>query len=119
MKRTISLLLTFVLILSLTACGGGNVRADDKYFGAYKAISASAMGISMSADSMPEFAFELKEGGKGSMTVDGTTKGIKWSNDDENVTLKIEGKEVVANVVDDTLVIENMLDMGVDFTFAK
>lgn len=117
MKKIIALLIGTVMILSLVACGGG--RADAQYVGKYVSVAGTALGLTMTGEDISGFGLELKEGGKASITIDGETDSIKWTNDDTNITLKVSGQEVVGEIGKDTIKFVNMLDMGLDLTMAK
>ncbi len=119
-KKILSLLMTFILVFSLAACGGGSsVRADEKLVGKYIAVVGEALGISMSGDELGEFSVDLQSSGKGTMTIDGSTENIKWKNDDSTLTLTVEKTDITGTLGTDTFKFEDMLGMGVNITFAK
>ncbi len=104
--------------LMLTGCGE-KVRADDTLVGNYTAKYGEMSGISVPMDDFGKFEMELKEKGKGSMTVDDESESIKWQNDDNTVTIKVEGEELTGKLDKEAIIIEDMLGMGVTMTFVK
>ncbi len=118
-KRVTAMFMALLMVLSLAACGGSSVRADDALTGSYVAVAGSALGVMVLLDEADSFSVELNSGGKGSMTVTGKTKNIKWENDDETITLKVEGEEIVGKLQKDSFLVENMLNQGMDFIVAK
>lgn len=121
MKKTICIILAAVLIFSFAACGGGgsSVRADSDLFGKYIAVSGEMWGITLSGDELGGFSFDLQSGGKGTMEIDGDKSNINWENDDTSITVTVEKEKLVGTRGQDTIKFENMLDMGMDLTFAK
>lgn len=103
----------------LAGCGKGSGRADSQYVGKYVSVAGEALGITMTGEDISGFGLELQEKGKASITIDGETEGISWSNDDSNIKLKISGKEFVGEIGADTIKFVNLMDMGMDLTFAK
>lgn len=118
MKKICALFMTLVLAMSFVACGE-QVRADAELEGKYIAVAGEAMGFVMTLDDLNDFSFELQSGGKGEIMVDGSSSSLKWENDDENITMKVDGEEIIGKRQTDAFVVENMLDLGVDITFAK
>ncbi len=111
----ISLMLTIVM---LTACGGSK-RADEKYFGKWVSVAGEALGVTLSGTDIEGFGFELKSGGKATMTVKGDSQAVKWTNDDTNITIKAGSTEMVGKLGEDTIVFDDMLGMGMKLTFAR
>lgn len=118
MKKFITIILAGIMVLSLAACGGGG-RADEAYVGEWVSVAGTAMGMTLTGDDISGFAINLKSGGKGTMTVEGEEGKVKWTNDDTTLTMKVQGEELVATIGDGTLIIENMMNSGMDVTFAK
>jgi len=71
MKRFGVLLLTLVLVVSLTACGGTKINSNDPSVGKWTAVSVSMLGFSMEINQVfPDGAFvELNANGKGTFTI--------------------------------------------------
>ena len=65
------------------------------------------------------FEFEVKNGGKVSFTVGDTTGKGKWSVEDDQFTLSIEGEEMVGTIGEDIISFDDMLEMGVKVIFCK
>lgn len=101
MRKKLNLLLGLVFIISmvaLTGCGGsGKAGEKNPYEGKWVAVSAQMMGISVSVDETfgGDFEFEVKNGGKVSVSVGDTTGNGKWSVEDDQFILSIEGEEMV------------------------
>ena len=104
-------------LFMLTACGGDKV--DTKYEGKYISVSGEAMGVTLSGEDISGFGLELKGDGKGTMTIYDESESIKWKNDDKKIIIDISGTELVGEIGEDTITFKNMLDMGMDITYAK
>ena len=122
MKKVFSLMLAFLLVVSLAGCGSKG-RADEALVGKYIAVTGTAMGMTMSGDDMAGFTLELKSGGKLTMSVDDTTVDGKWINDDTTITLTVEGTDMQGKLGEDTLTFESILEKlvgtSMDLKFAK
>lgn len=120
MKKLLSVLLTLVMVLSLAACGGGSGgRADKAYVGEWISVAGTAFGFTMTGEEISGFGITLESGGKGKMTIDGDSAKVKWTNDDSNITIEIEGEKLVGAIGEDTLTFIDLLGTGMDLTFAK
>ena len=121
MKRILCGLMALLMIVCLCACGGGGSggRTDAKLEGRYIAVTGEMLGVTMSGEDMEGFSVELQSGGKALLEIDGDSSNVKWKCDDETITLMVEGKELVAQRGVDSFVMEDMLGMGMDITFAK
>ena len=125
MRKKLNLLLGLVFIISmaaLTGCGGsGKAGEKNPYEGKWVAVSAQTMGISVSVDEAfgGDFEFEVKNGGKVSFSVGDTTGNGKWSVEDDQFTLSIEGEKMVGTIGKDIISFDDMLEMGVKVIFAK
>ena len=106
------------IVCMVSACGGGG-RADAKYEGKYISVAGEAIGMTLNGEDISGFGLELKSGGKGTMTVYDESETIKWTNDDNNITINLSGTDMVGTIGEDTIVFDNMLDMGIKLTFAK
>ena len=122
MKKVFSLVLAFLLVVSLAGCGSKE-RADEALVGKYLAVTGTAMGMTLSGADMAGFTHELKSGGKATMTVDGTSADGKWVNDDKTITLTIENTDMVGKFEKDTIIFEGilkeMIGTSMDLKFAK
>lgn len=120
MTKRLSLFMAAALVLSMLAgCGGSGVRADEEYQGKYVAVTGEMLGYALSGDEMAGFDLELLEKGKVNVTIDGEGYNAKWSNDDTNIILDVDGVEMKGEIGTDTIKFADMLGMGVDITFAK
>ena len=125
MRKKLNLLFGLVLIISmivLTGCGGsGETGEKNPYEGKWVAVSAQMMGMSVSIDEVfgGDFEFEVKNGGKVSFSAGDTTGNGKWSVEDDQFILSIEGEEIVGIIGKDIISFDNMLEMGVKVIFAK
>ncbi len=117
-RKFIGLALAGLGIFGMTACGGGE-RADSALVGNYLAVTGEALGVTVSGDEVSGFTIDLKEKGKGTMTVDGDSGSCTWKNDDTTVTIKVEGEEMIGTLGEDTISFDDMLGMGMALTFAK
>ena len=61
----------------------------------------------------------MKNGGKVSFSAGDTTGNGKWSVEDDQFILSIEGEEIVGIIGKDIISFDNMLEMGVKVIFAK
>ena len=125
MRKKLNLLFGLVLIISMIAligCGGsGKTGEKNPYEGKWVAVSAQMMGMSVSIDETfgGAFEFEVKNNGKVSFSVGDTTGNGKWSVEDNQFILSIEGEEMVGIIGKDIISFDNMLEMGVKVIFAK
>ena len=125
MRKKLNLLFGLVLIISmiiLTGCGGsGKTEEKNPYEGKWVAVSAQMMGMSVSIDETfgGAFEFEVKNNGKVSFSVGDTTGNGKWSVEDNQFILSIEGEEMVGIIGKYIISFDNMLEMGVKVIFAK
>ena len=125
MRKKLNLLLGLVFIISmaaLTGCGGsGKTGEKNPYEGKWVAVSAQMMGMSVSIDEVfgGDFEFEVKNGGKVSFSAGDTTGNGKWSVEDDQFTLSIEGEKMVGTIGKDIISFDDMLEMGVKVIFAK
>ena len=87
--------------------------------GTYIAVAGDLWGISLFGDDLEGFSFELSSGGKGRVIVDGEAEDIQWESDETTITVKMEGESLVGTRGKDFFVMENLMDMGMNLTFAK
>lgn len=118
-KAKIKTLAISLGILMLSAACSASGRADDKYEGNYVSVAGEALGVTLTGEDIDGFNFDLKDGGKAEVTIDGESHSAKWSNDDTNLTLTIDGTDVVGSIGEDTVVFDDMLGTGMKLTFAK
>lgn len=123
MKKFLRLLMFVGLIVAmcmLSACGGkSNDKSDDKYLGKWIPVTGEAYGVTLTGEDVSGFGLELKEKGKAVLTVEGENEDVEWKRDGDAITITANGTDMNAVAENDTLVFDNMLDMGVKLTFAK
>lgn len=117
MKKILIIALVAIMAISLTACGGE--KTNDAYVGNWISVSGTAMGYTLTGEDIDGFALTLKDGGKGTMKIDGDEAGIKWTDDGANIIIKVQGEELVGAIGDNTLLFKDLLGTGMDLTFAK
>ena len=117
MKKIMVILVTAVFMV-LSACGS-NKNVDESLMGNYIPVTGEMMGIALVGDDLDGFSIELKQGGKGTMTIEGDSGSVKWKNDDSTVTVTVDGASMVATRGQDFLVFDDILGMGMKMTFAK
>ena len=117
MKKIVALMLTIVLLLSLSACTGGEPDPNE---GKYQAVSAKAMGVTMDvAEVYPgETWVELKSGGKGTVMLDGDDFPMKWTLEGDAITITLEDVDSVGRLADGVITMD-MMGMGLEMTFLK
>ncbi len=117
--KIMGLMVAAIMMVSmLAACGGGG-NADAKYEGKYTAVAGEMLGMALTGEEIAGFDVELKAKGKGTFTIEGDSASIKWTNDETNITIKLQGEELVGEIGQDTIKFVDMLGMGMDITFAK
>ena len=123
MKKKWNLLFLFAFIVSMITLAGCGKTAGEAspYEGKWIAVSAQMIGMSVSVDETfgGAFEFEVKNGGKVSFSVGEVTGNGKWSVEDDQFTLSIEGEEMVGTIGEDIISFDDMLEMGVKVIFAK
>ena len=117
MKNIIALLLTIAMLLSLAACGSSE---PDPNAGIYYGTVGTYSGFSMPVEKLFEggCSLELKNGGKGVITLGEDPYNVKWSLEGETITVTLQGEESVGTLKDGTIQIE-FLGMGLELTFEK
>ena len=115
MKRLLIMIFVLALLVSLTACG-----ADDPNAGIYYGTVGTYSGFSMPVEKLFEggCSLELKNGGKGVITLGEDPYNVKWSLEGETITVTLQGEESVGTLKDGTIQIE-FLGMGLELTFEK
>lgn len=100
----VSMLITAVLTVCLLgACGSS---AGTGVEGMYRGSGMSYSGFDMDLDGESNY-IELKNGGKGTISLEGTTEGIKWKTDDNvTFTFTIEGDDYTATLDNGTLTLD-------------
>ena len=126
MKKIVSLALTLMMVLSLTACGSkdGGDSADPnlgKYIGQNVTSSEDSDWLSMDDvyDEGDNY-IELKSGGKGEFCLDGDKETIKWSLAADG-TLKLTGNNVesTGTLKDGLITLNDYWGIDLIMTFLK
>lgn len=118
MKKIIALLLALAMLLSLAACGGS--AEEDPNAGMYYGTNATVMGFSMPMSEVYEGEtwVELKNGGKGTIMLDGDDFSMKWKLEGETFTLTVEGEDSVGTLVGGIITVD-LMNMGCVMEFRK
>ena len=117
MKKIIALLLVIVMLLSLTACGGGE---PDPNAGIYQGIRGEMDGIVLTMEELypGESYLELKSGGKANLVLEGDKITGKWTLEGEKFNLVVEGEDC-PGTLKDGIVTFDFTGIGMFLTFAK
>ena len=100
-KISISLMLIFVLCtLCMTGCGENAKQEQSPYEGKWTSVSAQMMGMSVGVEEVlgGAFSFEVKNNGKVNVLIGEDEGNGKWSAQDNQFTLTIEGEDMVGAV---------------------
>ncbi|MBQ9333905.1 MAG: hypothetical protein IJS12_06175 [Lachnospiraceae bacterium] len=99
-RRLYTLIPVSVMLLGLlSACGASSTGVE----GTYRGTGMSYSGFDMDLDGDANY-IELKNGGKGTISLEGTTESFKWKTDDNAVfTFTIEGDDYTATLDNGTL----------------
>ncbi len=116
MKKAVSLLLLLCLLLALSACGGA--EEPDPNAGLYEAQTAELSGITISISEVFEdgFSLLLKGGGKAVFHYEGKDYNLKWSLSGSAFHAEGGGAELDGTLSNGVLVLENVLDSGLNIT---
>ncbi len=112
-NRYLILLVTLCFTLSLAGCK----KADpDPNSGLYEAVSATGMGMELAITDLYDngVSFDLKDGGKAVVNLDGQEFNIKWSHDGNSFHAEGGGAEFEGTIGDGVLNLEDMMGMGID-----
>ena len=95
--------------------------ADDGVLGVYYADKAVAYGMDVAISTMWEkgFSLELQEGGKCVSVVNGSSGEGTWKLEGEAFTLNQDGVDLTGTLSGGVLILENIMDTGVDLYFTK
>lgn len=117
-SRLLAFISIALTVCVLSSCTGG-ANADKAYVGKWVSVTGEAMGITLTGEDIGGFALDLQEGGKAVLTVDGESESVKWQNEEEILTVSANGTDMTGTVKGDTIVFDDMLNMGLKLTFAK
>ena len=118
MKKPISLLLVFAMILLLASCG---LSEPDPNAGVYESSTADYAGLTIDLDSVfPDgFSLELKNGGKATFHYEGKDYGMKWTLDGTTFHAKGGGAELEGTLANGVMELIDVLDSGVNITLVN
>ena len=110
-----------LIVLLVKGCTGAVKDALDPNLGVYNATTAERNGKTVSATDILEngASIELKAKDKCVFNIDGVQYNIKWTLDGTDINVKGKGLNCDGTLNQGTLVLEYVLGMGVNITFAK
>ena len=103
------------VLLSLLITGCGKAEPDPNS-GVYEGTQATMMGITMDVSEVYEngVSFDIQDGGKCVCNLDGETAKLKWTREGNSIHFEGGGVELDGTIGGGDLLIENMMDMGID-----
>lgn len=115
------LVFVLLIVLLIRGCTGAVKDAFDPNLGVYNATTAEMYGIEMDVTDVWEggVSIELKAKDKCVFTIDGEKYNIKWTLDGTDINVKGKGLNCDGTLNQGTLVLEDVLGMGVNLTFQK
>lgn len=115
MKKISALLLVLMIFFAFAACGG-----SDPNCGIYECTKVTAMEVEMDVtDVYPNGAsIELQSRSKGIITLDGTEYPLKWSLEENKITLTIDDTDTVGTLENGAITID-LMDAGMTYTFVQ
>ena len=115
------LVFILLIVLLVKGCTGAVKDALDPNLGVYNATTAEMYGIEMDVTDVWEggVSIELKAKDKCVFNIDGEQYNIKWTLDGTDINVKGKGLDCDGTLNQGTLVLEDVLGMGVNLTFQK
>ena len=115
------LVFILLIVLLVKGCTGAVRDAFDPNLGVYNATTAEMYGIEMDVTDVWEggVSIELKAKDKCVFNIDGDKYNIKWTLDGTDINVKGKGLDCDGTLNQGTLVLEDVLGMGVNLTFQK
>lgn len=116
-KKMMAVVLALVLCLALVACGG----EPDPHCGVWMGVGASVGDIKMAVSDFTEYeiSFELEDGGKGTMTMEGDTYDVEWSIEDGVLTIGDSSMMVSGKITDSKCELNDFGQEGVTVYYEK
>ena len=115
------LVFVLLIVLLIRGCTGAVKDALDPNLGVYNATTAEMYGIEMDVTDVWEggVSIELKAKDKCVFTIDGEQYNIKWTLDGSDIRIKGKGLDCEGTLNRGVLVLQDVMDMGVNLTFQK
>ncbi len=115
------LVFLLLIVLLIRGCTGAVKNAFDPNLGVYNATTAEMFGIEMDVADVWEggVSIELKAKDKCVFTIDGEQYNIKWTLDGSDIRIKGKGLDCEGTLNRGVLVLQDVMDMGVNLTFQK
>ena len=115
------LVFVLLIVLLIRGCTGAVKDAFDPNLGVYNATTAEMYGMTVSVTDLWEngVSVELKAKDKCVFNIDGEKYNIKWTLDGTDINVKGKGLNCDGTLNQGTLVLEDVLGMGVNLTFQK
>lgn len=115
------LVFLLLIVLLIRGCTGAVKDAFDPNLGVYNATTAEMYGIEMDVTDVWEggVSIELKAKDKCVFTIDGEQYNIKWTLDGSDIRIKGKGLDCEGTLNRGVLVLQDVMDMGVNLTFQK
>lgn len=115
------LVFVLLIVLLIRGCTGAVKDAFDPNLGVYNATTAEMFGMEMDVTDVWEggVSIELKAKDKCVFTIDGDKYNIKWTLDGTDINVKGKGLNCDGTLNQGTLVLEDVMGMGVNLTFQK
>ena len=112
--------LALICILFFATRGGGSKSADPN-LGSYKATVVKMYGMELDAENVYDdgFIIELKANGTCEINSDGQKGKGKWTLEGDKLSIDDGHNVITGTLSDGVLVLENMLDMGLDMIMEK
>lgn len=117
-KKLTCVLMVILLTAALCACSS---KEPDPNAGVYKGSSAEMSGVSIDLAEVfgDDFSIELKNGGKAVFNYDGESYKIKWSLEGTAFHAEGGGAELNGTLSDGVMVLEDVLNSGVNITLQR
>ena len=115
------LVFVLLIVLLIRGCTGAVKDAFDPNLGVYNATTAEMFGMEMDVTDVWEggVSIELKAKDKCVFTIDGEQYNIKWTLDGSDIRIKGKGLDCEGTLNRGVLVLQDVMDMGVNLTFQK
>ena len=115
------LVFLLLIVLLIRGCTGAVKDAFDPNLGVYNATTAEMYGMTVSVTDLWEngVSIELKAKDKCVFNIDGEKYNIKWTLDGTDINVKGKGLDCDGTLNQGTLVLEDVMGMGVNLTFQK